>query len=127
MRKTIISAAIIIISALTITACQSGPSGADHNVVMTMDTIIADGVAIHMETMPVEGGWGYIIALNGRKMIAQDVIPVLEGNYQFRTSADAYRIGQVAVRKMSMHAGLPTIYMEDLVEAGIVDASGNLK
>lgn len=120
---------IAIASMLALGACSggNGNGGQSYDDVEKMFDTTVSGMSLHLETMPVEGGWGYIIAVNGRKMIAQDVIPVLEGNYQFKTSGDAFKIGQTAVRKMARQSGLPTLFIEDLISAGIVDEAGNLK
>lgn len=124
MRKPII---YTLLAAITLSSCQTGGNGRhDDSDFLTFDTTGMGNMSIHMETQKMENGYGYVIAVNGKKTIAQTVIPVVEGNYQFSSAKDAFAIGRTAARRMAQSANLPSITIDDLIEAGIADMSGKV-
>lgn len=73
-----------------------------------------------VETMTLDNGFGYTVALNGKKMISQTVIPAIEGNHYFKTREDALKVGQAVLMKMLKSSELPTITPEEIEELNIV-------
>lgn len=125
MRKTIIT---LISAAIALGACQQpkNRARAAEGDFLSFDTTGMSNMQIHMETQKMGSGYGYVIAVNGKKLIAQTVIPVVEGNHQFSTPQDAFAIGRTAARRMASTSNLPSITIEDLIEAGIANEKGEV-
>jgi len=110
-------------------ACQGNGnnSGSDQNKALTWDTTAQYNMSYHMETIVAGQGYGYMISVNGKKVIMQDVIPVVGGMQAFGSQQDAYNIGLIAARQMANGMRLPTISREDLLMYGIIDQNGELQ
>ncbi len=107
--------------------CQ-GKSGANGNnaKLPSWDTTAQYNIQFHLEIQKFNYGYGYVIAINGKNMILQDVIPVIEGYHEFATPDDAFNIGMVAARQMASGMGMPSITFDHLMEYGIIDKNGGL-
>lgn len=53
-----------------------------------------------LETIEVNGGWGYQIKVDNQVYINQPYIPGLAGQKQFKTESDAEKTGQLVLKKM---------------------------
>lgn len=102
---------------------QSGNNAKEK--IYVMDTVGFQNYSFHLETQPVDSGFGYLIAVNGKKMILQDIVPAVGGYHAFTTEEDAFRVGQIVIRKMAADLSLPSVTVEELVELGISDEYGN--
>ena len=74
----------------------------------------------------IESGYGYFVSVNGKKLIDQKWIPVVEGYNRFATAEDALNTGKVVVDKMMHTADLPALSKEDLIKLGILKSDGTL-
>jgi hypothetical protein len=74
-----------------------------------------DLVKISVKTFQSQLGWGYDIYKNDSVYIHQEFIPAIAGRKGFATSADAEKIGQLAIAKMKyQHQQLPVILLSEL-------------
>lgn len=74
-----------------------------------------------LETYSINGGWGYIIYRDGKKMINQDQIPAISGKYAFGSENLAKKTAALVVKKLNDNK-LPTITKQELIELGVVDS-----
>ncbi|MBV7531856.1 DUF4907 domain-containing protein [Chitinophaga sp. sic0106] len=63
----------------------------------------ADMLAVVVEPFQIRQGWGYKVNVAGKTFIYQDVIPGVAGNHVFKSRADALRVGQLMVEKLTSH------------------------
>lgn len=127
-KQNIVVASIMMLT-MAIMACTQSTNNSTRTIdeePLSYDTTVADTVKFHLETQIVDGGYGYIIAVAGRKKISQTVIPVVEGRNHFLSPDDALKVGKLVLAKMASGEGLPSLTMDDLRNAGIVDHDGNL-
>ena len=101
----------ILILAFLILSCGSGTS---------YETKVSN-VVFRVETMEVEGGFGYSVFVNGKKFIEQKNIPAVEGNQVFKTSDDALKVGKLVVKKMTESTDLPSVTKEELKALGVIE------
>ncbi|MCG6186869.1 DUF4907 domain-containing protein [Maribellus maritimus] len=59
------------------------------------------------------GGWGYSIFDNKKRIIKQDVIPVIRKNMSFQSEKDARVTGLLVIRKLNAKK-LPTLNRQEL-------------
>ncbi len=104
--------------------CSGKTAASDRDTALEWDTTAQHNIKIHMETQRFGNGYGYVIAVNGKKIIEQDMIPIIEGIHQFQTPKDAYNIGITASRQMAEGMGMPYISREVLMMYGILDKNG---
>ena len=78
-----------------------------------------DSVNITSASFKINEGWGYSIFLNGKLYIKQTIIPVIEGNKNFNTEADANKCAELVVVKLKAHHK-PTLVIEDLKNIGVL-------
>lgn len=123
MRKILTAALWAAI--ISIAACSGGAPAQEE--LHSMDTVAMGDIQFHIETIAVDSGYGYVIAINGKNLIEQDIIPALPGNRPFRTEAQAFSIGRLALRKMCSGAGLPSISLQELIDNGVADEEGNIR
>ncbi|HEY0030520.1 MAG TPA: DUF4907 domain-containing protein [Bacteroidia bacterium] len=64
-------------------------------------------------------GWGYDIYSDDHITIHQPIIPGIQGNQSFSTEEKAKITGALALSKMKLFGGLPTITLEELDSLGI--------
>lgn len=71
---------------------------------------------MYVEVQPFksDNGWGYNIYVDKKLYISQGIIPGVAGTKGFRTKEDAMKVGILAVQKMSVIKGRPTITTTDL-------------
>lgn len=55
---------------------------------------------LHSEIFKVGGGYGYQIDLNGKILIKQEFIPILEGKRPFTSTEDAERTAKKVIDKL---------------------------
>jgi len=61
-----------------------------------------------------EGGWGYEIYRNNKRLINQTTIPAVGGNKKFVSYEQANKVGDLVLKKLSKRDGLPTIFIKEL-------------
>lgn len=88
---------------------------------LVFDTVVSGNLNFHVETQDEDGGFGYVVAFNGRKVISQHVIPCVEGRQVFKTKCDALKVGRLVVLKMIQSPGLPSITEEELIDLKIIN------
>jgi len=128
-RKHNIVVATIMMLTMAIISCTQSTNKSTRTIdeePLSYDIIVADTMKFHLETQIVDGGYGYIIAVAGKKVISQTVIPVVEGRNHFQSPKDALKVGKLVLAKMASGEGLPSLTIDDLRNAGIVDQNGNL-
>ena len=91
----------------------------DENKELCFD-ISAGQTAFHVETQTLEKGYGYIVAVNGKKIISQTLIPSVEGNHKFKTREDALKVGRLVALKMIQSTDFPSVTEEEIKELNIV-------
>ncbi|MDD5149240.1 MAG: DUF4907 domain-containing protein [Flavobacterium sp.] len=67
-----------------------------------------------VKSLQVNGGWGYIIAINNRTIIKQTVIPTLSEKRSFNTEEDALKVGNLVLERIKQNLS-PTIAKNDLI------------
>ncbi|WP_158868799.1 DUF4907 domain-containing protein [Maribellus comscasis] len=60
-----------------------------------------------------DGGWGYSIFHNKKRIIKQDVIPVIRKNMSFQSEKDARITGLLVIEKLNAKK-LPTLNRQEL-------------
>ena len=99
---------------LVLVSCNNNNAGNTEVV-----TVAKDSVNISASSFKINEGWGYSIFLNGKLYIKQTIIPVIEGNKNFDTEADANKCAELVVAKLKAHHK-PTLVLDDLKNIGIV-------
>lgn len=103
-----------------ITACSSDSkqveephtSGASHTT-----TSSAQYACIPFQ---VEGGWGYDIMIDTVRYVHQEHIPAINGLHPFASESDAYKTGELAIKKLEQGIMPPAITVEELRELGVL-------
>ncbi len=85
------------------------------------DTIVShDSIKFRLETIKVDSGWGYAIFVDGKKLIIQKQIPVIEGIHAFKTQENAYNCAQRVIIKLISGEMPPSITRQDLIDMNII-------
>lgn len=84
------------------------------------DTTDHNGIKFRLETIEVDSGWGYAIFADGKKLIIQRIIPVVEGNHAFDTQEDAYNCAHLVILKLIKGQMPPSLTRKDLIELKII-------
>lgn len=71
------------------------------------------------KTIEVEGGWGYVLYVDGGMVVKQEHIPAINGLFPFQSESDAWQVGSLALDKMEQGISPPTITIEEMVNLGI--------
>lgn len=61
-----------------------------------------------------DGGYGYTIYKDGKKLIRQESIPGLEGNRGFARKADAVNVAELVIHKLEQNIFPPTVSSAEL-------------
>lgn len=67
-----------------------------------------------IEAFKTTSGWGYSIAIKDKIIIKQAIIPVINDNKSFSTEADALKVANLVVEKLSQNIS-PTVTKNDLI------------
>lgn len=67
-----------------------------------------------IEAFKTTSGWGYSIATKNKIIIKQAIIPVINDNKSFSTEADALKVANLVVEKLSNNIS-PTVTKNDLI------------
>jgi len=70
------------------------------------------------------GGWGYIIYVNGKKFIHQDRIPGIPGKQPFLSEEDAVKVANLVEKKIKAGLPLPAVSIEEMQALGVQGLSG---
>lgn len=105
--------------------CNGGGNKAAEPVSLKFDTV-AGNRTFAVETQQIDSGYGYTVSVNGKKLIQQTIVPVIEGKHRFVTAQDALNTGKVVVGKMISTADLPSLTKEDLIMLGVLSQDGTL-
>jgi hypothetical protein len=81
-------------------------------------TIHDEEVYIYAEPFHTDYGWGYNILANGKVHIKQQFMPAVSGKHGFKTEADALRVGNLVVKKITENRS-PTITIHELDSMGL--------
>lgn len=65
-------------------------------------------------------GWGYEILVNNKRLIRQEIIPVVSGRKGFVSEAEAATVAKLVIRKMST-TKFPTVTQQELDSCGITN------
>ena len=71
--------------------------------------------------MQVDGGYGYVIRLDGDTLISQPYVPAVGHRSPFRTEAEALKAGRLVCSKL--RRGLPPALTREEVEACLQQAA----
>ena len=123
---------LMLIAAVAIVGCANN-GNSDEPRTLKFDTTVA-GATFSVETQffekdttkHIDCGYGYFVSINGKKLINQTWIPVVEGYNRFATAEDALNTGKVVVGKMLRSADLPSLEKDDLIKLGILKPDGSL-
>lgn len=114
---TVMKIKIAVISALLITtSCVHNAPPKDYS---QFDTTEQSGISFRLETYEYDNGWAYDIMVDGKKLIAQKHIPVVEGNQKFVSQEDAYNCGKLMIIKLIRGEMPPSITDKDLIDLNI--------
>jgi uncharacterized membrane protein len=69
---------------------------------------------LKVQSIKVNGGWGYSISNNKKIIIKQTVIPVISEYKSFKTEKEALAVGQLVLKKLETDLS-PTITKNDLI------------
>jgi Domain of unknown function (DUF4907) len=75
-------------------------------------------VLIELKAIPVSGGWGYDILMDGHPYIHQPFIPDIQGTHGFRTQEEALAVGG-KVKDRLVANQLPIISIEEMRQLGV--------
>jgi len=75
-------------------------------------------VYVYAQPFHTDYGWGYNILADGEVHIKQQYMPAVPGRRGFKTEADALRVGNLVVRKITQNQ-LPTITIHELDSMGL--------
>ncbi|MBO4373021.1 MAG: DUF4907 domain-containing protein [Bacteroidales bacterium] len=114
MKQTFIVAALMI---SFFAGCISNTPPKDLS---QWDTTAQDGLNLRLETIQVDSGWGYAIFADGKKLIMQRQIPVIEGNHTFETQQDAYNCAHLVIVKLLKGEMPPSVTRNELIELNII-------
>ncbi|MBP6758156.1 MAG: DUF4907 domain-containing protein [Flavobacterium sp.] len=67
-----------------------------------------------VQSIKVNGGWGYTIGINDKTIIKQTVIPTVSAKRSFKSEADALKVGNWVVERIKQNLS-PTISKKDLI------------
>lgn len=76
---------------------------------------------ISFKVISVEGGYGYDIYVDGKRMIHQAHIPGIAGVAGFRTKEDSQKVAELVIRKLKNKEMPPTITEEELRKLKVID------
>ncbi len=80
----------------------------------------AEGTNFSLETQEnEEGGWAYIIKMNGKQMINQKFIPGVQGKQAFTTEDEARKVGELVKSKLENNIMPPAIRLSELDSLGV--------
>lgn len=114
---TVMKIKIAVIAALLITtSCVHTAPPKDYS---QFDTTEQSGISFRLETYQYNEGWAYDILVDGKKLIAQKHIPVVEGNKLFVSQKDAYNCGKLMIIKLISGEMPPSITDKDLIDLNI--------
>lgn len=103
------------------------PSNLQFDTTVSAGTFSVETQYIAKDTAKgIDGGYGYSVSVNGKKIINQTCIPVVEGVNRFSSADDALNTGKMVINKMIHAAGLPSLTKEDLIELGVLKSDGTL-
>ena len=115
MKLTFTIAAILI---TFLTGCITSTPPKDLS---QWDTIATrDSIKFRFETVEIDSGWGYAIYADGKKLIMQRQIPVIEGFHTFKTQEDAYNCAQRVIIKLISGEMPPSVTRQDLIDMNIL-------
>lgn len=106
----------VILALLITTSCVHNAPPKDYSL---FDTTEQSGIKFRLETYEYDSGWAYDIMVDGKKLIAQKHIPVIEGNQKFVSQKDAYNCGKLMIIKLIKGEMPPSITNKDLIELNI--------
>jgi hypothetical protein len=112
---------IILLAAVTIIMIIKGNRSSDEMTREGNEDESA-GVERTIETAvyQVEAGWGYDVFVDGKRLIHQPYIPVLQGNKPFDNVADAKKVAEFVAGKIRMNSIPPTVSYRELDSLGII-------
>jgi hypothetical protein len=108
----------IILLCLSGLSCANPKSTEEKK--LNFDTAVSV-LKFHAETVEVNGGYGYMVFVNGKKFIFQETIPAVEGNMLFKTKEDALKVGKLVVKKMTQSTDFPSVTVDELKELKIIE------
>ncbi|HMX04690.1 MAG TPA: DUF4907 domain-containing protein [Chitinophagales bacterium] len=103
-----------------ITACSSNTRPIDETHASKSSPTATSSTQYTCIPFQVEGGWGYDILIDTVRYVHQEHIPAINGLHPFASESDAYKTGELAIKKLEQGIMPPTITVEELRELGIV-------
>ncbi len=76
-------------------------------------------IYLHAVPFQTASGWGYSVLAGEKIYIKQEFIPAISGKHYFQTEADAAKVGNLVVKRVSSNLQ-PTITPQDLTDLGII-------
>lgn len=81
----------------------------------------AEGTQFTLQTKQNDdGGWAYVVLMNGKQMINQAFIPGVQGKQSFTTEEDAQKVGELVKSKLENNIMPPSVRLSELDSLGIV-------
>lgn len=103
-----------------ITACSSDTRQVDETHTPKSSHTATSSTQYTCVPFQVEGGWGYDILIDTVRYVHQEHIPAINGLHPFASESDAYKTGELAIKKIEQGILPPTLNIEELKELGII-------
>jgi hypothetical protein len=104
----------ILMLFLFYSCASSSEKQPEENPIELKQTPASKEVYTVMSVQNSDQTWGYQILKDGKLIIDQKNIPAVQGNYGFRTQADAQKTGEFVLLKIQNGDFPPTISIEEL-------------